>query len=228
MNKISILIIIFFFFNNCSLNENSKIWKDKNRDIDFINQDNIKKLFVKDEIIKKEFNPELSINITKISNISKTTINRNDYGSQNYNGFLEKEASYPFAKLDDINVLDFKPAFLSDGLIFFDKKGTIIRYNNDKKIIWKKNYYTKAEKKLKPKLYFAIDNETLLVADDIAKYYSININTGELNWSNNSTYPFNSEIKKYKKKFFVIDYKNTLRCYDINDGSECWNMQTED
>ena len=228
MNKISILIIIFFFFNNCSLNENSKIWKDKNKDIDFINQDNIKKLFVKDEIIKKEFNPELSINITKISNISKTTINRNDYGSQNYNGFLEKEASYPFAKLDNINVLDFKPAFLSDGLIFFDKKGTIIRYNNDKKIIWKKNYYTKAEKKLKPKLYFAIDNETLLVADDIAKYYSININTGELNWSNNSTYPFNSEIKKYKKKFFVIDYKNTLRCYDISDGSECWNMQTED
>tara|TARA_A100000164_G_scaffold236846_1_gene210329 strand:- start:140 stop:1444 length:1305 start_codon:yes stop_codon:yes gene_type:complete len=228
VNKISILIIVFFFFNNCSFNENSKIWKDKNKDIDFINQDNIKKLFVKDEIIKKEFNPELSLNITKISNISKATINRNDYGSQNYNGFLEKEASYSFAKLDNINELDFKPAFLSDGLIFFDKKGTIIRYNNDKKIIWKKNYYTKAEKKLKPKLYFAIDNETLLVADDIAKYYSININTGELNWSNNSTYPFNSEIKKYKKKFFVIDYKNTLRCYDISDGSECWNMQTED
>ena len=94
MNKISILIIVFFFFNNCSLNENSKIWKDKNKDIDFINQDNIKKLFVKDEIIKKEFNPELSINITKISNISKTTINRNDYGSQNYNGFLEKEVFF--------------------------------------------------------------------------------------------------------------------------------------
>ena len=40
--------------------------------------------------------------------------------------------------------------------------------------------------------------------------------------------PFNSEIKKNKNKFFVVDYKNTLRCYNINDGSECWNLQTED
>ena len=29
-------------------------------------------------------------------------------------------------------------------------------------------------------------------------------------------------------KIFVIDYKNTLRCYKIDDGSECWNLQTED
>ena len=67
-----------------------------------------------------------------------------------------------------------------------------------------------------------------MISDSIAKYYSINSNTGELNWSKNNTYPFNSEIKKYKNKFFVIDYKNTLRCYKIEDGSECWNLQTED
>ena len=68
----------------------------------------------------------------------------------------------------------------------------------------------------------------LLVVDSIAKYYSINIDSGEINWSKNSTYPFNSEIKKYKDKFFVVDYKNTLRCYYVDDGSECWNLQTED
>ena len=68
----------------------------------------------------------------------------------------------------------------------------------------------------------------LLVTDSIAKYYSLNINSGELNWSKNNIYPFNSEIKKDKNKIFVIDYKNTLRCYNINDGSECWNLQTED
>ena len=32
----------------------------------------------------------------------------------------------------------------------------------------------------------------------------------------------------YTLKFFIIDYKNTLRCYKIKDGSECWNLQTED
>ena len=113
-------------------------------------------------------------------------------------------------------------------MIFFDKKGAIIRYDNAKKILWKKNYYSKAEKKLRPKLNFILDNQNLLITDNIAKYYSININSGELNWSKNNSYPFNSEVKKYKNKIFVVDYKNTLRCYNIIDGSECWNLPTED
>ena len=39
---------------------------------------------------------------------------------------------------------------------------------------------------------FVIDNENLIIADNIAKYYSINVNSGKLNWSKNNTYPFNS------------------------------------
>ena len=112
--------------------------------------------------------------------------------------------------------------------MFFDKKGSIIRFDENQKILWKKNYYSKAEKKLHPKLDFILHEESILVSDSIAKYYSINANNGELNWSKNNTYPFNSEIKKYKNKFFVIDYKNTLRCYKIEDGSECWNLPTEE
>ena len=65
------------------------------------------------------------------------------------------------------------------------------------------------------------------LADSIAKYYSLNINTGEVKLVKKQTYPFNSEIKKIKDKIFVVDYKNTLRCFS-NDGSECWNLQTED
>jgi outer membrane protein assembly factor BamB len=136
--------------------------------------------------------------------------------------------NYKFSKFDDINQLNFKPIFLNDGLIFFDKKGSIYRYSNSQKVLWKKNYYSKAEKKLKPKLNFIIEGENLLVTDNIAKYYSININSGELNWSKNNTYSFNSEIKKHKNRIFVVDYKNTLRSYNINDGSELWNLQTED
>ena len=94
--------------------------------------------------------------------------------------------------------------------------------------MWKKNHYSKSEKKLKPKLDFVQDDENLLITDSIAKYYSVNINSGELNWSKNNIYPFNSDIKKYKNKIFVIDYKNTLRCYNVSDGNECWNLKTED
>ena len=228
MNKVFIYIVIILFFNNCSFNENSRIWKDKDKDIDFVNQENVKELFLEDEIISNEFNPELSINITKLNKNNKITNNRNDFGSQDYNGLLNKERSYKFSKLDNINQINFKPAFLLDGIIFFDKKGVITRYDDKNKIIWKNNYYSKSEKKLKPKLNFSITNETLIVVDNIAKYYSININTGKLNWSKNSNYPFNSGIKIYKDKFFVIDYKNVLRCFNIDDGSECWKLRTED
>ena len=207
------------------MNENSRFWKDK--EIKIENQKSLKKLFVEKNKILIELNPELKLDLDKIKINNKIVDNKNDYGFQDYDGKLNKIGNYKFSKLDDVNQINYKPLFLIDGLIFFDKKGSIIRYDDNQKVLWKKNYYTKAEKKLKPKLYFALDDENLLIIDDIAKYYSININSGELNWSKNSTYPFNSEIKKVKDKFFVVDYKNTLRCYDVNDGSECWNLQTD-
>jgi len=226
VNRLIILLIVFFFFNNCSLNENARIWKDKKNKIE--TQKNIKEVFSQNKKILNEFNPKLKLNLDNVYINNKIVDNKNDYGIQNYEGTLYKIGSYKFSKLDEINQLNFKPVFLKDGLIFFDKKGSIIRYNDKHKIIFKKNYYLKEEKKLRPKLNFLLYNDNLLITDSIAKYYSININSGKLNWLKNNTYSFNSEIKKNKNKFFAIDYKNTLRCYNINDGSECWALQTED
>ena len=43
---------------------------------------------------------------------------------------------------------------------------------------------------------------------------------GNLLWSKNNLAPFNSQIKIYKNKFFIIDFSNTLRCFSIKDGKE--------
>ena len=226
MNRIIILIIALTFLNQCSLNENSRIWKDKEKKLEA--QKNIKKVFLEDKKITTEFNQELKLDLSIIKFNNKITDNKNNYGSQNYEGLIDKIGNYKFSKFEDINQLNFKPIFLEDGLIFFDKKGAIIRYNDKTKVLWKQNHYSKSEKKLRPKLDFVQDDENLLITDSIAKYYSVNINSGELNWSKNNIYPFNSDIKKHKNKIFVIDYKNTLRCYNISDGNECWNLKTED
>ena len=225
MNRLVILIISFFLLNNCSLNENSRIWKDKEKNT--TNPKNIKKIFAEKKVVT-EFNQELKLDLTKVKINNKIVDNKNNYGIQDYAGLINKIGSYKFSKLENVNQLNFKPLFLNDGLIFFDKKGSIIRYDNNQKVLWKKNYYSKSEKKLKPKLNFALVDENLLITDSIAKYYSINVNSGELIWSKNNIYPFNSEIKKSKNKIFIVDYKNTLRCYNIKDGSECWNLPTED
>jgi outer membrane protein assembly factor BamB len=226
VNRIIILIIALTFLNQCSLNENSRIWKDKEKKLEA--QKNIKKVFLEDKKITREFNQELKLDLSIIKFNNKITDNENNYGSQNYEGLIDKIGNYKFSKFEDINQLNFKPIFLEDGLIFFDKKGSIIRYNDKTKVLWKKNHYSKPEKKLRPKLDFIQDGENLLITDSIAKYYSVNINSGELNWSKNNIYPFNSDIKKHKNKIFVIDYKNTLRCFNISDGNECWNLKTED
>ena len=226
MNKLIFTFIVLFCLNSCSFNENSRIWKVKENISE--NNKNITKVLSEEKKNISEFNKDLKLDLSSIKTNNKIVDNMNNFGPQNYTAKLNKIGNYKFSKFKEINSLDLKPSFLKDGIIFFDKKGTVVRYNNNKKILWKKNHYSKSERKLQPKLNFLISNQNLLVTDNIAKYYSVNLNTGELNWSKYNIYPFNSDIKEHNNRIFVIDYKNILRCYKIDDGSECWNLQTED
>ena len=226
MIRLVLFLFSLFLFNQCSFNEGSRIWSGKEKKSE--NQNSIKKIFPEEKKKSTELNQDLRLNLEKIQINNKIIDNKNNYGAQDYDGLIKKIGSYKFSKLKEIDQLDFKPVFLDKNLIFFDKKGTIIKYDSNNKVLWKKNYYSKSEKKLNPKLNFIVEGDNLLITDSIAKYYSININTGELNWFKNNIYPFNFEIKKDKNKIFAIDYKNTLRCYNITDGSECWSLQTEE
>ncbi len=225
MNKLIVLFFFFILINNCSLNENSKLWKDKQKKLS--SENNTKEVLSSQKTIISEFNQNLKLNLSFISSNNNTNINYNNDGSQKYEGELKKTGNYKFSKFERVKQIDFKPIFFNKNIIYFDKKGSIIKYNDNQKVIWKKNYYTKQEKKLNPKLNILLDKENILITDNIAKYYSINAVTGKLNWSKRNKYPFNSDIKKHKNQFFALDYKNTLRCYEIKDGSECWNFQTE-
>jgi outer membrane protein assembly factor BamB len=222
--RLLLLIFTLFFLSNCSLKEGSGLWNKKEKIED---QKKVKKLFSKEKKKITEFNPELKLDTSEIIFNVDINENQNNSGAESYKGLNEKINTFKFSTIKDTNQLNYKPIFLDDGLIFFDNKGTIIRYNANGKVIWKKNIYSKPEKKLNPKLFFALDGENLLVADNLAKYYSININYGELNWSMNNMYPFNSEIKITENMLFAVDYKNTLRSFNISDGSELWNFQTE-
>ena len=51
--------------------------------------------------------------------------NQNNFGAQIYDSLNKKIVSYKFSKIEDPSNLNYKPLFLSDGLIFFDKKGAI-------------------------------------------------------------------------------------------------------
>ncbi len=226
MNKVFVILIFSIFLSNCSLNENSRMWNKKEK----IENKNkvLKKIFTEKEVISTEFNPLLKLDLSKNTQNNKIFDPLNNFGSSKYNGQINKINNYKFSKLENFNQFDFEPLILDNGIIIYDKKGTIIRFNDNTNVVWKNNFYSKTEKKINPTLSFAMTDKNLLVADSIAKISSINLQTGNLIWSKKSEYPFNSEIKILKDKFFVVDFKNTLRCFYIKDGTECWNIKNED
>ena len=189
MNKILLFIFISFLLVNCSLNKNSKLWNEKKK---VLNENkNLTKIFVEEKKKINELNPLLKLDLSKNQKKNKTGDNFNNFGSLKYNGSLNKIANFKFAKFNNFSQFDFEPLILEDGLIFFDKKGNILRFNDNQKIIWKKNYYSKTEKKLNPKLSFSMKDKNLIVADAYAVVGTASSGVGiGMNWGayNNSTY----------------------------------------
>ena len=227
MNKLILFIIYILLLNGCSLNKNSKFWT-ATKDIPIKKGVNFKEFFLKEDALGQELNPNITLNLeNSINNNLKIRNYFNNDGRLNYNGQLKKSSRYKFSKIK--NFFKFEPtiSFNENNLVFFDNKGSILQFNEKSKLIWKKNYYSKSEKKLGPILQFANNDKILIVADNLAKYYAINLKNGELIWSKNNVAPFNSQIKIYKDKFFIIDFSNTLRCFSMKNGEELWNIVTE-
>ena len=184
--------------------------------------------FSNETTLISEFNSNLKIKLYS-KPINKSFINNfdNNNGRINFNGNLKNLSKYKFSKIKNFHQYDTKISLYNDDIIFFDNKGSILRFDKDSDLVWKKNNYTKSEKKQNPILFFENNKKTIIIADNISKYYALDINTGELLWSKNNTAPFNSQLKIYKDKFFLIDYNNTLRAYNIKDGNEIWKIKTE-
>ena len=228
MNKLFHLILALFLISACSFDKNSKFWSkpkivEKEEIIDY------QEIFPKEEALKKEFNSGLKLRLdSKIFSNASFDDNLNSNNIYKIDGNLKKLSRYKFSKIKKFNQYQPEITFVRDNIIFFDNKGSILQFNKESKLVWKKNYYSKSEKKMNPILQFANDGKNLIVADNIAKYYLLDIKTGNLIWSKNNIAPFNSQIKIYREKFFIIDFSNTLRCFSLKDGNELWNIKTED
>ena len=232
MNKTFYKLFIILFLSSCSAPD----WLDTSRGIfgtgeKIINPNdpNKKKIFSNADIFEKELNVNLKIslkeNFKKKSFVNNLT---NNNGLVNFNGKLKKVSKYKFKKIKQFEYTQPELYFTeSNSIIFFDNKGSIINFNQKSQIIWKKNYYLKQDKKNNPILFFAGNKKTLIVADNVARYYAINLSDGELLWEKNNSSPFNSQIKTFKDKFFAVDSENILRCFSIKNGKELWNYKTD-
>ena len=227
MNKVLPLFLFLFLITSCSLDQKSGLWTKPDKienDKDFV----IVELFKEEKNLDNELNSNVRIQLK--SQLSKNNFSNdlsNNSGRVNYDGNLKTISKYKFSKIDNFNKFEPEMVFDQNNLIFFDNKGSILKFDQFSKLIWKKNYYRKSEKKLKPVLSMASHGNYLIVTDNLAKYYVIDIESGNLLWMKSNIAPFNSQIKVYKDNFFVTDFQNILRCYSIKDGEEVWNIKTD-
>ena len=193
------------------------------------NNKNSKIIFEKSKPITKELNPNLKIKLTKlIKGEVFLGNNTNNTGNINFETNFSKTSNYKFASIKEFDFNQPELIFTEDeSIVFFDGKGSIFKINKDLKEIWKVNHYTKREKKLKPIIFFSQTKNRLIAADNLSKFYLIDLKNGNLIKSIESNAGFNYNIKISNDKFMIVDLNNTIRCFSINDGKEMWNFETE-
>ena len=181
MNRSLYFLLIIIFLSGCSLGENPKLWptsKKINQDININKEKKTQEIFSKENIINEEFNANLKIKINdNFDTKDSAYINSNNNGRVNFNGELERVSRYKFSKIK--NFYQYEPEIIFDNkdIIFSENKGSILRFNENSKLMWKKNYYSKTEKKLNPILQLASNDQFLIVTDNIAKLYMLDVLT---------------------------------------------------
>ena len=220
---IKFFFIILIIFSSCSLEKKSLF---KGKDIADNKEIDLKEIKNK-EIIKEDFNKNIKINLSKKIKNNKFKELRNNYGREEFDSDLNSVSKYKIKKIKNFSNFEPRIVFNPEGLIFFEKEGTLKKYDYSQELIWKKNIYTKQEKKSDILINLAYENDILIITDNLAKYYAVNPQNGELIWSKTNLTPFNSQIKIYKDKFYIVDYENILHCFSIKDGNKIWSYQTD-
>ena len=226
MIKITKIIIFSLCLISCSVYDTTGFWS-KQKQIDKENLQ-FKKIFDEKEFQEIELNPSFSINV-EFENVKKNldiNFNNND-GYVNFNGEINNVSKFKFSKIKNFKKIEPNLILNNNNVIFFDDKGNLLCFDQNSNLVWKQNIYTKEEIKIGPLLSLHKKNDKLIVTDNLARIYSLDIDTGDLIWEKRHNSPFNSEIKTYKNRIYVIDSKNTLNSFLLKDGSKVWSHITE-
>ena len=226
MSKNTLIILFILFLNSCSFDTRSGIWTKEKISLDSKENNQIKELFKKEILNENEFNPNLKLSFKNFTE-SKNKYKGNNFGALKVNSSFKNISKYSYSKIEYFEQFEPKAVFVDKDLIFFDKKGSIIKFDHESKIKWKVNYYSKKEKKLLPTLRFERSNKNLLVTDNFAKIYLINTSNGKLIWTKEHDVSLISQLKIENNKFYVLDANNTFSCYSLLDGQKIWEFKGE-
>ena len=228
MSKIFYLSIIIILFQSCSFDTKSGFWSQEKKIAELEEKnEKTKKLFEKKSISNLEFNPDLKLKLSLDKKYTNKT-KQNNFGPIKTNFNLKKISNYKFKKIQYFDQFEPEIVFYGTDILFFEKDGSIVRFNKEGKIVWKVNHYKKRDKKLQPLIKLTMYNQNILVTDSLSKIYLIKANNGELIWSTEHVVNFISQIKIDENRFYALDANNTLHCFSLTNGRKLWEFKSEE
>ena len=234
--KLLLLIIFSLFLFNCSFDKKTGIWensqkisnKDKNNDIfkDF------KKVSIKSDIFSKTIILDKNTIIKTSNSISNSKWSDVLYANEN---------NLDHFKFNNLNKIDFKSKKITkhtvgnyklfDGrnLLINDDKGNIIIFSIDEnRVVSKFNFYKNKYKRIKKKLFFYLENETIFVSDNLGFLYALDYMNNKVLWAKNLKIPFRSNMKILNNKIFVSNQNNSLQVFNKYNGDLIKSIPTEE
>ncbi|MFL2883568.1 MAG: PQQ-binding-like beta-propeller repeat protein [Pelagibacteraceae bacterium] len=254
MKKIVKLLFLIIFFQNCSFDNKTGIWRDQSleaesvlsnskKDIGKLNKNlnikNLKEAFLdpykieKGEVIqpsiKISIDPEVeNRNWTKIYFNGQNNLSNYFYTNKRKLAFKSsKLAKFPknsFSALND----SLTPLIYEDHIISYDQRGNIYVYSIDqKKKIYEFNFYKNKYKRYKKTIYLTVQDGVIYASDNLGYMYSIDINSNKLKWAKNYGIPFRSNAQIVDNQLIISNQDNTLFSIQLNTGAKNWEYQTQ-
>ena len=117
MIKILKYIFFIFFFSSCSFHDSGGFWtKEKQLEN---SEGQFKKVFIKKEIVTKEFNPNFKLSINKSAIKVNSNLENNNDGYTLFDNKLKTKTKYNFSKIKNFEKFDPNPIILEKNIIFF-------------------------------------------------------------------------------------------------------------
>ena len=232
--RIILIFLCFVFFQSCSFDDKSGIWKSESKSIKEKSEDFSQ--FKDLSTSRSPFNRELSIKDgfnfilpNPVTNLEWTDVFYNQSNSSKNFKFTDFNNRTFRSKKITKNTIDDYFLYHNENIISTDQAGNLNIFSlvENKKII-SFNFYKKKFKKNKKKLNIIVEKNIIYVSDNLGYLYSFDYQKEKVLWAKNLKIPFRSNLKIFQNKLILSNQNNQLYFINKNNGDILKLIPTEE
>lgn len=224
--KLFYFFLIIILFNNCSFDNKTSIWKNKN-DNSFKKKDNMFEEFERFSILEETFNKKIYLDegfiFKKIKPVKNQEWKDIFYkNNNNFSNFSFKNSNELILKSKKIsrNKINKYLLFENQSLILSDEKGNLFVFSIvENKIIEKFNFYKNRFKKINKKINLIVETNIIYASDNLGYIYAYDYINKEILWAKNYKIPFRSNLKLIENKLVASNQNNELFFLEKKNGN---------